>query len=64
MEEILKNLDISPDHAGTSTGLNWIDEGSSSSTVSFSPVNGAKIGVVNNTSNNEYNQVILSVTIQ
>ena len=62
MEEILKNLDISPNHAGTSTGLNWINENSNDSTVSFSPVNGGKIGVVNNTSSNEYNKVILSAT--
>ncbi|MAQ69847.1 MAG: aldehyde dehydrogenase family protein [Flavobacteriales bacterium] len=62
MEEILKNLDITTNHAGTSTGLNWINENSNGSTKSFSPVNGAEIGVVNNTSKSEYNQVVLSAT--
>ena len=62
MEEILKNLDITTNHAGTSTGLNWINENPNGSTVSFSPVNGAKIGVVDNTSESEYNRVILSAT--
>ena len=62
MKDILKNLNITTNHSGTSTGLNWISGDSNNSTVSFSPVNGEKIGVVNNTSKSDYDQVILSAT--
>ena len=62
MKDILKNLNIATNHAGTSTGLNWISGDSNNSTVSFSPVNGEKIGVVNNTSESDYERVILSAT--
>jgi len=57
MKDILSKLGISPNHDGTSTGLKWSGQGSNS-IISFSPVDGGKLGAIKTTSESEYNHVI------
>ncbi|MES2794709.1 MAG: aldehyde dehydrogenase family protein [Bacteroidota bacterium] len=59
MKNILKNLGINSENAGTSTGLNsWI---SSENTISsFSPTDGKLIAKVNITTNEDYEKVVES----
>ena len=61
MENILKNLGISPVHPGTSTGLNWLDS-KEPEILSFSPVDGRKIGQINSTSFVDYGLVVDSAS--
>ena len=58
MKDILENLNISPNHQGTSTGLDWIGSDNQQPITSFSPVNGDIIGSVNSTTKEEYVGVI------
>ncbi len=57
MQNVLKQLGIADNNAGTATGKNWMNTGSVSLT-SFSPVDGKKLAAVVATSNEEYEQVI------
>jgi|TARA_Y100000994_G_scaffold232538_1_gene219832 aldehyde dehydrogenase (NAD+) len=61
MENILKNLNINNSHSGTSTGQLW-DLKSVSSFDSFSPVDGKKIGTIQATSLEQYQNVIDTAT--
>jgi aldehyde dehydrogenase (NAD+) len=57
MENILKNLGINLENAGTSTGINsWISDDNTIS--SFSPVDGKLIAKVTKTSAEDYNKVV------
>ena len=58
MKDILKNLNISPNHQGTSTGLDWFGLDGQQPITSFSPVNGDIIGAVNSTTKEDYVRVI------
>ena len=43
MKNILSDLGLDKNHAGTATGLNWLNSGKKSFN-SYSPVDGEKIG--------------------
>ena len=57
MKNILKNLNIDSLHPGTSTGVEW-KKNQQKTIVSFSPVDGAEIGQVIETSEDEYHDLI------
>jgi len=61
MESILKSLNITSKHPGTSTGLDWMVSGGDSIT-SLSPVDGNVIGSVESSSLDHYNEVINTAT--
>jgi aldehyde dehydrogenase (NAD+) len=54
----LKNLGIESQNTGTSTGLNWISNAHPHYIISYSPVDGQKIGEVAITTDEEYEKVI------
>ena len=55
--KILNALDLEKQNPGSSTGKNWFH--SSSSINSISPINGSRIGSVTETSQKEYEKIIL-----
>ena len=57
MKNILKQLGINPNNAGTSTGNKWI-KSKGENIQSFSPVDGKLIGSVTSTTEKEYHEVI------
>jgi len=57
IEEILTELNISPENSGVSTGSEWM-HGDGSPLESYSPVDGKLIARVNSASETEYNAVI------
>lgn len=57
MQDILKQLGISPANEGSSTGNKWI-RSSGKSIASFSPVDGKKIAEVNATDEKTYEEII------
>ena len=61
MKNILKNLNIDPLHPGTSTGVEW-KKNQQKTIVSISPVDGAEIGQVIETTEDEYHDVIRVAT--
>ena len=61
MKNILKNLNIDPLHPGTSTGVDW-KKNQQKTIVSISPVDGAEIGQVIETTEDEYRDVIRVAT--
>ncbi len=58
MKSILENLGINSSHPGTSTGLDWSSLGEQE-IISSSPVDGAKIGSIKQTTKQEYENVLL-----
>jgi aldehyde dehydrogenase (NAD+) len=62
MKDILVTLGLSDNNAGASTGSNWIKSGGSE-IVSYSPVDGAKIGSVTAADNTAYETAIATATI-
>ena len=59
MKNILQNLGVSSEHSGTSSGLNWSSLGEVK-IVSSSPVDGAVIGSIQQTTKKEYDDIIQS----
>ena len=57
---VLKSLNIKQNNAGTSTGSKWM--ASKNNIVSFSPVDGKKIGSVTTTTGKEFESVMTSAT--
>ena len=57
IEDTLKALEIATNNAGTSTGTQWYNSGASF--ASSSPVDGAVISNVNETTSKEYDQVVI-----
>ena len=57
---VLKSLDIKQINAGTSTGSKWM--ASKNNIISFSPVDGKKIGSVTTTTGKEFESVMASAT--
>lgn len=57
---VLKSLDIKQSNAGTSTGSKWM--ASKNNIISFSPVDGKKIGSVTTTTGKEFESVMASAT--
>nr|MBP6732941.1 aldehyde dehydrogenase family protein [Chitinophagales bacterium] len=57
MKDVLKQLGINPNNAGTSTGNKWI-KSKGEIIKSFSPVDGKSIGAVASTTATEYEQVV------
>ena len=57
MENILKDLGVDKLHSGTSTGLNWSSLGQQK-IISSSPVDGNEIGSIQQTTREEYENVI------
>ena len=55
--KILNALDLEKQNPGSSTGKNWFH--SSSSINSISPINGSRIGSVTETSQKDYEKIIL-----
>ena len=56
----LKALDVEPHNSGTSTGSKWMSAGKN--IASFSPVDGAKIGSVSDTTSAEFDEVMIAST--
>jgi len=59
MENILKDLGLTDSHPGTSTGLRWSSLGEKKITSS-SPVDGKKIGSIQQTTKEEYENTVIS----
>ena len=57
MKNILSDLGINENHAGTATGLNWLNSGKTFFN-SYSPVDGEKIGSIKSTTKDEYDVVL------
>ena len=59
IENVLKNLEITPSNSGTAIGSSWLGDGGEK-IASVSPVNGEKIGVVQSTLKKQYDLVVQS----
>ncbi|UPT66750.1 MAG: aldehyde dehydrogenase family protein [Sphingobacteriales bacterium JAD_PAG50586_3] len=57
MQDILAQLGIADQNAGTSTGLNWLP-GTGNQIVSYSPVDGQSIATAETTSRDGYDKVV------